>query len=248
MRSKVISFIVCSIVLSVVAELAILRVNAVRNIGSVESGDINHVFKVLVAIGLPIMVTILVGLVFALIFFRQRDHGLVPVYQTNSLPGLEAAWTFIPLAIIIGVSIFGAVLLEKIVKASPDEMQINVISSRYLFRFEYPSTGIKSFELVVPVGQKIHFSMTSLDVVHDFWVYEWGPKQDCVPGMTTDLRVTPTKIGHFTVVCSQICGPEHTYMTAPVRVLSLTDYNSWVQQQLATTTPTATTATPGMGP
>ena len=51
--------------------------------------------------------------------------------------------------------------------------------------------------------------------------------------MITELRITPTEIGNFTVVCSQLCGPEHTYMTAPVRVLSQSDYDAWVQQQLA---------------
>jgi cytochrome c oxidase subunit 2 len=248
MKSKVIGFIACSIILSIVAELALLRVNAVRNIASAQSGDINHVLKVLVAIGMPIMVTVLVGLAFALIFFRQGENGAATTYQISSMPRLEAAWTFIPLVIVIGGSVFGSVMLEKMVKPNPGEMQIHVVASRYLFQFQYPTTGIKSFELVVPVGQEIHFSLTSLDVVHDFWVYEWGPKEDCIPGMVTELRITPTEIGNFTVVCSQLCGPEHTYMTAPVRVLSQSDYNAWVQQQLAATTPPPTTTMPGMGP
>ena len=141
MRSKVIGFIVCSVVLSAIAELAISHVNAVRNIASAQSGDINHVIKVLVAIGLPIMVTVLVGLAFALIFFRQGEKQTAATYQTKSLPALEAAWTFIPLIIVIGVSVFGSVMLEKMVKPNPDEMQINVVAARYLFSSNIPRRG-----------------------------------------------------------------------------------------------------------
>jgi cytochrome c oxidase subunit 2 len=139
-------------------------------------------------------------------------------------------------------------MLSRIVKSEPNELQIKVIASRYLFQFEYPATGIKSLELVVPENQRIHFVLSSVDVVHDFWVAAWGPKEDCIPGMLTDLRITPTRIGNFTVLCSQLCGPGHTYMTAPVKVLSLSDYNTWVAQQLQASAPPPVTTMPGMGP
>jgi len=48
-------------------------------------------------------------------------------------------------------------------------------------------------------------------------------------------------LGQFQVKCSQLCGDGHTYMTAPVRVLSSADFQAWVEsQQKAVATPTPT--------
>ena len=249
MKKQLATLIALSIVLTAILEASFYHYTVISNSASAESADINKVFHWLLIAGLPIFSIIISGLVLALIFFRNRGKETRVGYERTSFPRLEAIWTIVPLFVVIGVSIFGGVMLDNMVKVQPNELEINVTASRYLFQFEYPGTGIKSYELVVPVGQRMHFSLTSTDVVHNFWVREWGPKQDCLPGMITDLRITPDKIGNFTVVCSQLCGPGHTYMTAPVRVLSLADYNAWVLQQTSTsTTPPPVTTMPGMGP
>jgi len=249
MKKQVATLVILSIVLTVALELPFYHYSVIPNSASAESADINKVFHWLLIIGLPIFSIVISGLAVALIFFRSKGQGHEPEYRPTSLPKLEAIWTIVPLLVVIGVSVFGAVMLEKIVKAEPNELEIKVTASRYFYQFEYTDTGIKSYELVVPVGQRIHFSLTSTDVVHNFWVREWGPKEDCLPGMITDLRITPDKIGTFTVQCSQLCGPGHTYMTAPVRVLSLADYNAWaLQQTQASTTPPPVSTMPGMGP
>ena len=248
MRQKVIAFGLMSLLLTVVFELAFSHFNPVSNPASNEAVEINRVLKTLLYIGLPILAIVLSGLALSLVFFHRKTAESGQTINRTSLPGLEVAWTLIPLFMVIGISVFGSIMLEKIVKSEPNELQVNVTASRYLFQFEYPGTGIKSLELVVPVGQRIHFSLTSTDVVHDFWVKEWGPKEDCIPGMTTDLRITPTEIGNYTILCSQLCGPGHTYMTAPVRVLSQADYDAWVALQLQNATPPPTTSMPGMGP
>ncbi len=54
--------------------------------------------------------------------------------------------------------------------------------------------------------------MTSVDVIHSFWVPEFRVKQDIVPGRTLELRVTPTLIGDYKVRCSELCGLRHAYM------------------------------------
>jgi heme/copper-type cytochrome/quinol oxidase subunit 2 len=132
-------------------------------------------------------------------------------------------------------------------------MEIEVTAQRFSWQFFYPAYNVTSFELYVPVNQRLHFVMQSKDVVHSFWVQEWGPKQDIVPGMTTEVRYTPNVIGQYMVECSQLCGYGHTYMTAPVFVTSAADFQTWVTQQQktpATTTPMpmpmpTPTSTPG---
>ena len=107
----------------------------------------------------------------------------------------------------------------------------------YGWQFTYPEYNITTYQLNVPVNQRILIKLQSLDVVHSFWVPQWGPKQDAVPGITTEVRYTPDQMGQFTLYCSQLCGYGHSYMTAPVDVTSLSDFQTWVQQQQQKTTP-----------
>ncbi len=75
--------------------------------------------------------------------------------------------------------------------------------------------------------------MSSLDVIHSFWVPEFRIKQDVVPGRTTQLRITPIRLGNYKVRCAELCGLRHAYMTDPVIVSSQADYDAWVKQQAA---------------
>ena len=50
------------------------------------------------------------------------------------------------------------------------------------------------------------FKITSLDVIHSFFVPEFSEKLDAVPGIVTTLRVTPTRIGSYPAECTELCG------------------------------------------
>ncbi|MEJ2746834.1 MAG: hypothetical protein P8183_02795 [Anaerolineae bacterium] len=63
----------------------------------------------------------------------------------------------------------------------------------------------------------------------------WSParvKQDLVPGRTTTLRITPTRLGDYKVRCAEICGTGHANMLADVQVTSADDFTAWVQERL----------------
>jgi heme/copper-type cytochrome/quinol oxidase subunit 2 len=112
------------------------------------------------------------------------------------------------------------------------ELVVNVDAQRFVWSFSYPQYSVNTtYLLEVPVNRRIVFHISSEDVIHSFWVQAWGPKQDAVPGLSPDLRITPTKLGQFTVECNQLCGYGHSDMMAPVRVVSEADFNTWVQQQ-----------------
>jgi len=89
--------------------------------------------------------------------------------------------------------------------------------------------------------------LNSVDVIHDFWVPELRVKQDAVPGMTTELRITPTELGEYKVRCAELCGTAHYSMLAPVKVEEPADFEAWITAN--TTPPTDTTGTvPSEGP
>jgi heme/copper-type cytochrome/quinol oxidase subunit 2 len=52
-----------------------------------------------------------------------------------------------------------------------------------------------------------------------------------VPGITTILRVTPTRTGTYPVECTELCGPGHAFMRSTVHVLSRSGFQSWLASQ-----------------
>jgi cytochrome c oxidase subunit 2 len=66
-------------------------------------------------------------------------------------------------------------------------------------------------------------------------VPEWRVKQDVLPGenLVKELRVTPTQLGNFQVLCAELCGGAHAYMNSPVVVMTQEDFNSWVSKEVS---------------
>jgi cytochrome c oxidase subunit 2 len=145
-------------------------------------------------------------------------------------------WTLVPLAAVIYLSVIGASTLAATQRADPKPLVVNVIGSQWSWRFDYPDAGLSSNELVLPLNKQVLLRLHSLDVIHSFWVPEFRVKQDLLPGgdsMIRELRITPDLVGNYKVRCSEMCGRLHASMEAPVRVVSQTDYDAWVKEQLA---------------
>jgi cytochrome c oxidase subunit 2 len=239
-----------------------LKVDFIPQPASAERSLIDSFMQVLFAIAGVFFAIIVTVFGYALIFFRRRkgdDTDARPI-RGNAL--LEIAWTVIPLIIVIVLSVHAAGVLDKMTASGPGgevsqsvfslgvfvpaaftvspanapapEITVNITASRFIWQFAYPDYSINNtYELVVPVDHRLVLDVHSKDVIHSFWVQQWGPKQDAVPGLSPVLRITPTQIGQYTIQCSQLCGHGHTDMTAPVRVVSDTDFVTWVRQQQA---------------
>jgi C-terminal processing protease CtpA/Prc len=83
----------------------------------------------------------------------------------------------------------------------------------------------------LPVGTEVKFTVQSKDVIHDFWVPAFRMKIDAVPGIDTHLRVTPTRIGNYPVVCAELCGLGHSTMRQTAHVLAKDDFESWLSEE-----------------
>ena len=71
----------------------------------------------------------------------------------------------------------------------------------------------KSYPILrLPIDRGVKLEITSKDVIHSFWVPEFGQKQDAVPGQINNLVITPNRLGHFPVICTELCGLGHALM------------------------------------
>jgi cytochrome c oxidase subunit 2 len=89
--------------------------------------------------------------------------------------------------------------------------------------------------LVVPSGTKVRLLLTSQDVIHAWWVPDFGAKRDAIPGFINELwfDVTPGKEGIYRGQCAALCGRDHGFMPIVVDVRTPDDFKKWVEAQKA---------------
>jgi cytochrome c oxidase subunit 2 len=146
--------------------------------------------------------------------------------------GLEILWTAVPATLVIVIAVVSTVVLARNGEAGNRPLDVDAIGQQFTWKFRYPAYGdFTTGELVLPVGEEARFTMTSLDVIHSFWVPNFGQKMDAVPGIETTILVTPTRTGEFAVVCAELCGLGHATMRAKARVVSRAEFDSWIKEQ-----------------
>ena len=127
------------------------------------------------------------------------------------------------------ISIVSAVVLAKNDDAGANPIRIAVTAQQFAWRFAYPGESkFVSGQLVLPVGETVKLTLRSLDVIHSFWVPEFGQKSDAVPGIETTLVITPNRTGEFSLVCTELCGLGHATMRSGVRVVERAQYEEFL--------------------
>ena len=89
--------------------------------------------------------------------------------------------------------------------------------------------------LVVPSGTKVRLLLTSQDVIHAWWVPDFGAKRSAIPGYINELwfKVDPGKEGTYRGQCAALCGRDHAFMPIVVQVVTPDDFKKWVADQKA---------------
>jgi cytochrome c oxidase subunit II len=185
-------------------------------------------------------VAIICGLIFAVVAgvtvysawkFRAAPDDTEDGSPIHGHTGLEITWTVIPTILVTAMSIWSGVVLTDIERLPDDHRVIKVTAQQFAWRFEYGDEKLTTGELVLPIDETVELQLTAQDVIHSFWVPEWRVKKDAVPGIVTDIVVTPTKEGRFPVVCTELCGLGHAAMRARAVVVSPDEFEQWVADQ-----------------
>lgn len=197
---------------------------------STAAPQIDTLMNVTIAASSFIFSGVCVALGYALIKWKVKpgdESDGLPIHGNTKL---EITWTTIPLIIVLALAGYSWVVLDDIENKDADRQIVNVYSQQFAWTFGYPEAGNKwsEGELHVPVDRQVEFKLHAQDVLHSFWVPEWRIKKDNVPGITTNAIVTPDKIGHYQLICTELCGYGHSAMRANVVVESKKDYAKWV--------------------
>jgi cytochrome c oxidase subunit II len=169
--------------------------------------------------------------VYAVWKFRAAPDDLDDGSPIHGHTGLEIVWTAIPAVLVTAISVYSGIVLYDIERLPENHRVVEVSSQQFAWTFTYPDQKVTSGELVLPLNEPTELVLTSKDVVHSFWVPEWRVKQDAVKGIETKVRVTPNKMGTYTVVCTELCGLGHALMRARARVVSQRDFERWIAER-----------------
>jgi cytochrome c oxidase subunit 2 len=89
--------------------------------------------------------------------------------------------------------------------------------------------------MVIPSGTKVRLLLTSQDVIHAWWVPDFGAKRSAIPGFVNELwfNVEPGKEGIYRGQCAALCGRDHGFMPIVVDVRTPEAFKQWVLDQKA---------------
>jgi cytochrome c oxidase subunit 2 len=117
-------------------------------------------------------------------------------------------------------------------------LQVQVIAQQWQFTYRYPGEGgFESAQFVLPVNREAEIHVTSLDVIHSFWVPALGLKADANPGSDNIAYITPTQVGAVQIHCAELCGLFHGYMFDTGYVMTAKGFDAWVRSERHFTAP-----------
>src|SRR5437588_3133083 len=221
--------------------------------GSTQAKHVQTLYDVLLIATVPIFVLVETVVIYSVWKFRLRpgdDRVDGPPIHGNTR--LEVVWTALPAVLIVGLCTYAYTVLRSNESHKAGAMTVNVTERQFAFEFSYPEAGNKvSPALYLPQGRPVVFKIRSLDVVHSFFVPPFSEKLDAVPGITTTLRVTPTRLGKYPAECTELCGAGHSLMRAAVYVVHPDVFRRWLAALPANSappvgTPPAKAAQPGI--
>jgi cytochrome c oxidase subunit 2 len=94
-----------------------------------------------------------------------------------------------------------------------DDVRIRVVGEQFWWRVAYEdAAAVSANEVHVPVGRPVTLELTSVDVIHSFWVPNVAGKTDLIPGETTHLRFEVDRPGVYRGFCAEFCGIQHAGM------------------------------------
>ena len=193
------------------------------------------------------------GFMFYVMYAHRKSRGAVAAnFHENHV--VELIWTIVPALILIVMAIPATSALLKVYDTENADIDIKVTGYQWKWQYEYIGEGVKYMSelrtsqdeiygrapkgehylrevtepLVIPTGKKVRFLITGNDVIHSWWVPDFGVKRDAVPGLFTAAWAKTDQPGTYVGECTELCGIGHAFMPVVVEVKEEADYNEWL--------------------
>jgi cytochrome c oxidase subunit 2 len=209
-----------------------------------EAGRIAFTFWFVIAICIFIFAIVAAVMIYAVVRFRVREDDFEDGPPVHGHTGLEITWTVIPFLLVTSIAIVSAIVLSRNDAQAQDTLRVDVTAQQFQFTFSYPdANNATSPVLMLPKGRSVELYMRSLDVIHSVFVPQFSQKEDVVPGLVTQLHITPTRLGTFPLECTELCGLGHSLMRSQAVVMEPTAFDAWLEKQKKTAGPPSSSTT-----
>jgi cytochrome c oxidase subunit II len=236
-RHPIIQMVVIGAIASAIGIVLALWINWFPADAAKQGKPIDTLYDVLMIVSIPIFVLVVTVVLYSAWAFRMRpgqEHEDGPPIHGHTR--LEVFWTAIPAILLVSLCSYAYAVLDDIETKQDNELVVKVQAVQFAWTFSYPQENgrpVVSTQLYLPKDQPVRFDIRTKDVLHDFWVPAFRVKIDAVPGITTRLRVTPTKLGSYPVVCAELCGLGHSVMRSTAHVVTPAAFDRWLADKQA---------------
>ena len=218
-RGSVLQLLGLAAVAAVITTLVAVLIPWLPEPASRESGRIHFVYWFTTVIAIGVFAVVAAVLAYSVWKFRARPDDDSDGPPTHGHTTLEIVWTAIPAVLVTAISIVSAVVLAQNGHAGSDPLVVKVTAQQFAWSFTYPNGKTYGY-LTLPKDRHVKLDITSNDVIHSFWVPQFSQKQDAVPGQHNSLVITPTRLGAYPVICTELCGLGHALMRSHADVVT----------------------------
>lgn len=196
--------------------------------GSPLAAEIDRSFGLVFGVSLFFLVLVTGLMLWFVLRYRGRPER-PPRPSAAHSTALELLWSVIPTLIVVGLFWSGYRTFLATVTPPGEAYEIQVTGQKWNWQFTYPN-GYVDGELHVPQGQPVRLVLTSLDVIHSFFLPEFRVKRDVIPGRYSQLWFEPAVVGRFDVFCAEYCGKDHSRMLTVLHVQPRAEFEAWLAQ------------------
>jgi len=212
-----------------------------------------HMLIVWVCLGIFVVVF---SLMFYSIYKHRKSVGHAAAqFHENHI--LEIIWTIIPVIILVSMAYPATKTIFAMKDTTAADMSVKITGHQWKWEYDYMDSGVRFIStlattqdqiqnkddksehyllevdnpMVVPVGKKVRLVITAKDVIHAWWVPEFGVKQDAIPGFIKEAWIRVEKPGVYRGQCAELCGKDHGFMPIVVEAMEEDKYKAWIASQ-----------------
>jgi cytochrome c oxidase subunit 2 len=193
---------------------------AVADTGMLHSTKVEIIWTIV-----PVIILVVMAVPAAELILKQEDTR--DSQLSIRVTGYQWKWEYAYMDAAEGVDFFSTLARDSNFARQLDSgVDPNTVPN-YLLEVDKP--------LVIPSGTKVRLLLTSQDVIHAWWVPDFGAKRAAIPGFVNELwfKVDPGKEGIYRGQCAALCGRDHGFMPIVVDVRTPDDFKKWVDAQKA---------------
>ncbi|MGB9774124.1 MAG: cytochrome c oxidase subunit II [Bacteroidota bacterium] len=195
---------------------------------------VDDVMTFIVACALILFSIVIGSMVYFVFKYNRKRHPRAENIEGNLV--LEIAWVAIPTMLALAMFYFGYQGFAQMRRVPKDAMPIKVIGRQWSWTFEYEN-GKRADTAYVPLGKPIKFLVTSVDVIHSFYIPAFREKQDAIPGSIHYMMLYPEQLGSYDVACAEYCGLNHAMMYTKLVVVTPQEFQKWVNTNVGLSKP-----------